>query len=111
MIVRGTDGTATVTSDGVAACLYQDCDPATQAWALAGIGPQPMITLAEPPRDVVWRSKPSTYVVCADDMALHPGLQRLFATRCTEQVEWPTSHSPFASRPDLVADLLVDLAR
>jgi hypothetical protein len=25
-------------------------------------------------------------------------------------VEWPTGHSPFASRPDLVVDLLIDLA-
>jgi hypothetical protein len=33
------------------------------------------------------------------------------ARRCTETVEWQLGHSPFANRPDLVADLLVKLAR
>jgi hypothetical protein len=33
------------------------------------------------------------------------------AKRCTESVDFPTGHSPFLNRPDLVADLLVDLAR
>jgi hypothetical protein len=33
------------------------------------------------------------------------------ARRCRDQVEWPVGHSPFAHRPELVADLLVDLAR
>ena len=38
-------------------------------------------------------------------------LQAELARGCTEIVEWPTSHSPFLSRPDLVADLLVARAR
>jgi hypothetical protein len=43
-------------------------------------------------------------------MVVHPGIQRIMAARCTESVDWPTSHSPFLSRPDLVTDLLVALA-
>ncbi|MFI5041977.1 MAG: alpha/beta fold hydrolase [Acidimicrobiales bacterium] len=58
----------------------------------------------------LWRAKPSTYVVCADDMAVHPDLQRIMARRCGTVLEWPTDHSPFLSRPDLVAGLLVELA-
>ncbi len=44
------------------------------------------------------------------DRALTPELQRNLAARCTSTVEWPTSHSPFCSRPQLVVDLLARLA-
>jgi hypothetical protein len=48
--------------------------------------------------------------VCTQDQGVHPALQRHLAARCTSSVEWPTAHSPFLNRPDLVADLLVSLA-
>jgi pimeloyl-ACP methyl ester carboxylesterase len=61
---------------------------------------------------VAWQSIPSTYVVCADDLALTPDAQRRWASeRATETVEWPVDHSPQHSRPDLVVDLLERLAR
>jgi len=63
------------------------------------------------PSAIAWRGIPSTYVICADDRAILPGLQRRMSARADEVVEWNTSHSPFASRPDLVADLLERLAR
>jgi pimeloyl-ACP methyl ester carboxylesterase len=94
-----------------AECLYNDCDADTVAWALARLGPQPLITLQGTPKVAAWRTKPSTYVVCADDMAVHPELQRIMARRCGSAVEWPTDHSPFLCRPDLVAGLLADLAK
>jgi hypothetical protein len=59
---------------------------------------------------VAWRTKPSTYVVCANDQAIHPVLQRILARRCVTAVEWPTGHAPFLSRPDLPAGLLAGLA-
>jgi pimeloyl-ACP methyl ester carboxylesterase len=109
-MVAGPDGTTTVEASAAAACLYNDCDESTAAWATARLGPQPLVTLQQTPRAVAWSSKPSTYVVCTDDLTIPPELQRLLAKRCTTSVEWPTSHSPFLSRPDLVADLLADLA-
>ena len=59
---------------------------------------------------VAWRATPSTYVVTTGDQGVHPDLQRILARRCTTAVEWPTGHSPFLSRPDLLADLLIDRA-
>ena len=55
------------------------------------------------------RTKPSTYLFCADDQAIHPGLQRILARRCIAAVEWPTGHAPFLARPDLVAGLLAGM--
>jgi pimeloyl-ACP methyl ester carboxylesterase len=108
--VDGPGQTITLERSVAAACLYNDCDEATVAWALDRLGPQPQITLAQAPEAVAWRSKPSTYAVCADDMAVHPGLQRILARRCGSVTEWPTGHSPFLSRPELVADLVAELA-
>ena len=109
--VHHEDGTTTLSAAGATECLYQDCDDATRAWALARLGPHPMQTFEQSPRAIAWREHPSTYVVCADDMAVHPQLQRILARRCTRSYEWPTGHSPFASRPELVAELLTGLAR
>jgi pimeloyl-ACP methyl ester carboxylesterase len=110
-MVHHDDGGTTLTRDGARACLYADVDDATSEWALARLGPQPMSTLMATPTAIAWRSVPSTYVVCTEDLAVHPDLQRIMARRCTEQVEWQVGHSPFAHRPELVVDLLVDLAR
>jgi len=110
MQVDRTDGSVTLDPALAPACLYNDCDPETVAWALARLGPESLVSLRQSPTAVAWRTTPSTYVVCADDQAVHPDLQRLLARRCTAAVEWPADHSPFLSFPDLVADLLADLA-
>lgn len=106
----GTDGTMTIDPEVAAAVFYADCDDATTAAAIARLGPERADGFAQQPRSVGWRSRPSTYAVCTQDRALTPELQRHLAQRCGASVEWPTSHSPFLSRPDLVTDLLVDLA-
>jgi pimeloyl-ACP methyl ester carboxylesterase len=104
------DGTSTIHPGRAAELFYGDCDEDTTAWAIARLGPHLLDALQPQPAAVSWRAKPSTYAVCAEDGAIHPGLQRLLAKRCTTTVEWPTSHSPFLSRPELVADLLADVA-
>jgi pimeloyl-ACP methyl ester carboxylesterase len=104
------EGMVTLDPSTAKECLYNSCDPDAVAWALAQLGPHPLITLQTAPNGIAWRTKPSTYVVCGDDMAVHPDLQRMMARRCSRQVEWPTDHSPFLCRPDLVAELLVDIA-
>ena len=109
-IVDRGDGTADLAPEGVALGLYNGLDDATVAWAVDHLTPQPLVNLQQEPRAVAWRERPSTYVVCSDDMAVHPELQRVLAKRCTGSVEWDTSHSPFASHPQLVADLLIGLA-
>lgn len=110
LIIDG-DQLARLDPDLAAACLYNDCDDETTRSAVKRLGAQPLITIQQEPAAVAWRSRPSTYVVCRDDLGIHPDLQRVLAKRCTSSVEWPTGHSPFFSRPELVADLLIGLAR
>jgi pimeloyl-ACP methyl ester carboxylesterase len=105
------DGT-TVTIDPLLGrgIFYADCSDDDVDWAMARLGPHPAITLQQPVSVAAWRTVPSTYVVCDDDRAIAPWMQRVFATRATHAVEWRTSHSPFLSQPGLVVELLAGLA-
>jgi pimeloyl-ACP methyl ester carboxylesterase len=99
-------GNATLDPAQVPVLFYGDCDQATIDWAMPQLGAHPLANLRQEPAAVAWRTKPSTYAISTDDMAVHPGLQHIMANRCTDQVEWPTAHFSFLSHPDLVADLL-----
>jgi pimeloyl-ACP methyl ester carboxylesterase len=105
------DGTITVDPARAAGIFYADCDPADAHAFVARLIPESEAGFRQTPRSVAWRTRPSTYVVCTNDRALAPGLQRNLARRCTATVEWATSHSPFVSRPDLVTDLLISIVR
>ena len=107
----GADNTITLNPVNAAECLYNSCDPATVAWAVARLGPQPLATVSGTPTGGAWRDKQSTYVVCRDDMSIHPDLQRRMSQRCGSVLEWPTDHSPLLCHPELVAVLLAELAR
>lgn len=110
LMVLHDDGTSTLPAQAVADLLYNDCDPATQAWAAARVGPHPMVTFTQSPRDVAWRERPSTYIVCDKDRGVPASLQEILATRCTTAINLPTDHSPFAGRPELLAPILIELA-
>jgi pimeloyl-ACP methyl ester carboxylesterase len=104
------DGTSTVDAVGARLLFYNDCSDELAHWAASRLGPQCMASLSQIPDAVAWRHRPSTYAVCTLDNIVHPELQRILARRAQHVVEWPTGHSPFLSRPDLVADLLLDVA-
>jgi pimeloyl-ACP methyl ester carboxylesterase len=100
------DESTTMDPDVAAACFYNHCSPDVIARALGLLGPHPLAALRQHPAAVAWRRKPSVYAVCADDLGVHPDLQRILARRCTTSLEWPSDHSPFLSHPELVVDLL-----
>lgn len=91
--------------------FYHDCPPEVAAAAAARLAPMSIAAMAGAVREVAWREKPSTYVVCTDDRAIPVALQRSCAQRTGATVELPTSHSPFLSRPADVARLLAGIAR
>jgi pimeloyl-ACP methyl ester carboxylesterase len=112
-LVYGDDGVTYVDPDWAAESFYHDCDAELAASAVErlrsmshGMGPAP----DAPPVRAAWMDIPSTYVVCTDDRTLHPDSQRDMARHATAVVEMDTSHSPMLSRPDLLADVLADLA-
>ena len=109
--VLGEDGLLRLEPEAVH-LVYHDCDPDEVDAARARFRPQRPEGFVQPVSVAAWRSRPSTYALCLDDRALDPRMQRAMAERAgSEVVEWPTGHSPFLARPDLVADLLTGVAR
>jgi pimeloyl-ACP methyl ester carboxylesterase len=55
---------------------------------------------------------PRTYIVCAEDVALPPSLQRnmIKDLPCAHVFELPSDHSPFEGMPDEVARILMSVA-
>lgn len=109
MVVRDDGLVSIVPGLGVDA-FYHDCEPQDAKMAISKLRPQlidgfPVLECAPP-----WKSVPSTYVICRDDRALHPDLQRAFSKRAATAIEWDGAHSPFLSRPHQVIELLMGIA-
>jgi pimeloyl-ACP methyl ester carboxylesterase len=61
---------------------------------------------------VAWRSKPSWYIVAAEDRTVHPELQRFVAKRMNATVvELRSSHVPMLSQPHAVLDVIRNAAK
>jgi pimeloyl-ACP methyl ester carboxylesterase len=61
---------------------------------------------------VAWRTKPSWYIVGANDRTVNPDLERAAAKRMgATTYEFETSHVPMVSRPDLVLGVVRDAAK
>lgn len=108
--LRTTDaGRSYVSPESVRDIFYNDCDDQTAAEACARVST--MRPAFEPAGAAIpWRTAPSTYVIANRDGAIPPDVQQRMSQRAGERLEWATGHSPFLSRPDLVAELLVRLA-
>lgn len=109
-ICPGPDGSTTLHPGRAAGVLYGDCPEPLAARAVGLLRSQAPGCGRGIPDHQSWKDTPSTYVVCAQDRAIDPGLQRTLAARCTSAREWPTGHSPFVGRPRLVVELVRELA-
>ncbi|MEU7787163.1 alpha/beta hydrolase [Amycolatopsis sp. NPDC049159] len=105
------DGTASVRAELVRPLFAQDFDDVTYAAAAARLAAQNEVVFGQRTTEAAWRVKPSTYVVCGDDLATPPEKQREHAARATDVVELPVAHHPFVTRPELVAEVLLQRTR
>ncbi|MQY39800.1 hypothetical protein SRB17_78280 [Streptomyces sp. RB17] len=92
-------GSTSLNPDRAADTLYGDCPEPLTAWAVDLLRAQAPGCGRGIPEHHSWKHAPSTYVVCAQDRAIDPVLQRKMASRCTDVREWQTGHSPFADSP------------
>jgi len=104
------DGTASVREDVLRPLFAQDFDDATHAAAVERLTTQNEAVFGQRTTGAAWREIPSTYVVCGEDRATPPEKQRAQAARATAVVELPVAHHPFVTRPELVAEVLLDVA-
>lgn len=97
------DGTVGVDPDMVRRFFLQDCDQATTEQALERLTRQSLTPFTQPPREIAWRQKPTTYFVCAEDLATPAEAQRRRVRSGVRAIEFEAGHHPFLSRPDAFA--------
>ena len=84
-----------------------DVDPLKAKVMYAVQQPIAMAIFDEVMAEPAWKTLPSWYLVAADDQALPPDAERLFATRMgAATVEIPSSHVAMVSHPAAVAQLI-----
>jgi len=109
-LVFSTDGTEVSVDPLVGApLLYAGVDATEVERSIALLRPVGRRLFRDLPAVASWRSRPSTYAVCAADLVVAPDLQRGMAERATQVVEWPVGHACIQSHPDLLARLIIDL--
>ncbi len=104
------DGASQVPEGQSNIAFYADCNPDLAAWATSRLRLQSQAIFGHPITSAAWRGLPSTYVLLTQDQALPPDFQRMFAAQAGDVREFASSHSPFLSRPDDFAELLVAIA-
>lgn len=113
MLVEGDPPVARMSAEGARTARYGCCDEEQVAYALARNSPQALapfthpVRLEDPPNDA-FAALPRAYVMCLQDMAIRPRLQRLMLERagCDPVIEIDTDHAVWASRPDELAAAL-----
>ena len=68
---------------------------------------QSVAAIATPQSAAAWKTVPSTYVVCDRDRAVPPPAQEAMSARAGTVHRLPSSHSPFLSTPDEVAEIVL----
>jgi pimeloyl-ACP methyl ester carboxylesterase len=116
IIVEGEPPVATMPREKALEVFYGRCEPEQAERAAGRIGPQPVAPFVAPvsaPADGPFGGLRRSYVICTQDRAIPPPLQRRMAgERATgDTAELDTDHAPFLSRPDELGQLLVRFAQ
>jgi pimeloyl-ACP methyl ester carboxylesterase len=92
--------------------LFGDCDEAAASAAFACLRPQSSAPYKIPCSLSVYPAVDTTYVVCGEDRMVNPDWSRRIARDWlkVDPIELPGGHSPFLSRPKVLAALLNELA-
>jgi pimeloyl-ACP methyl ester carboxylesterase len=117
LVVEGDPPIATMPPEAAREGLMHCCNEDQAAWAQSVRGRQPVAPFTHPasldgPGRERFAELPRAYVMCLEDRAIKPALQRLMLERagCDPVVEIDTDHSVWASRPDELAAALARFA-
>ncbi len=112
-IISGDGLSITVADAGIKAAFYGDCSDQDVAFAKARLRPLPVQPAATPAHTTMERfgRVPRVYIECTEDRAIPIARQRAMAAAFSpiEVHTLKTSHSPFFSAPDALADILAGL--
>ena len=106
-LVTDQQGFAWLSEDDFVSHFAADVDPVKARVMYAVQQPLATSALGEVMGIPAWKTLPSWYLVAADDQAIPPDAERLFASRMgATTVEIPSSHVPMVSHPGDVAQLI-----
>jgi pimeloyl-ACP methyl ester carboxylesterase len=110
-ILPPQDGFLKLDSAKFAESFAADVDPEIARFMADSQVPWGVEALSGKVSEAAWKSKPSHYLVAADDRMIPPPAQRQMAERAGAQVaETPGSHAVYVSRPQAVAQLIQQAA-
>ena len=111
-ILPPQDGFLLLDQAKFAASFAADIDEGVANFMAASQVPWGVNALAGEVTVPAWKTKPSWYLVAADDRMIPPPAQRAMATRAGAKVtEVPGSHAVYVSRPQEVAALIAKAAQ
>jgi pimeloyl-ACP methyl ester carboxylesterase len=107
----GDDGLMTIDPSLANAVFYADVPTGIAQPAIGQLVASTSAIFTTPQGPPAWAQKRSTYVVCDQDHAIPVFKERAMAQRCDETIVLQSSHSPFLSMPDRVAEILASAAQ
>lgn len=104
-------GYVSMSPKGIEEDFAQDLPKAEQQLLIATQGPQAFTALKEKISKAAWKTKPSWYIVAANDRMINPDLERTLARKMkATTTTLASSHVPMLSQPDKVAAVIVEAA-
>jgi len=105
------DGFLLLTRKGVVENFGQDLSPDLQNLVFATQGATHGSVLGTPIKTAAWHTKPSWFVIAANDRMISPDQEKDTAKRMgAKTLTLPTSHLPMLSQPEKVADFVIEAA-
>ena len=101
------DGFLWVNVDAYRTAIAPDASSSETALMAATQKPIALKCLGEPTTKPAWREKPTWFLIAEKDRMVSPETQRFTAERMkSRSVSLPVDHTPLASKPDAVAELI-----
>jgi len=105
------DGFLWLKVDAFRSAVAPDASSSEAALMAATQKPIALKCLAEPMTRPAWKEKPSWFLIAEKDRMVSPETQRLTAERMkSKHVSLPVDHTPLASKPDAVIELIITAA-
>jgi len=104
-------GFVSMTPKGITEDFAQDLTPTEQQVLIATQGPQAFSALKEKITRAAWKTKPSWYIVAANDRMINPDLERALAQKLkATTTTLDSSHVAMLAQPEKVAAVILEAA-
>jgi pimeloyl-ACP methyl ester carboxylesterase len=105
------DGFLWLNVDAYRTAVSPDASLSETALMAATQKPIALRCLGEPMTRPAWKEKPTWFLIAEKDRMVSPETQRFMAERMkSKSVSLPVDHTPLASKPDAVAELITTAA-